>query len=126
MINLPNITNSQILDFSAAALPVTFRCMNEKLGADRRITQFILPIGCHINLDGTALFIPIATIFISQMSGITLGLGELLTIVLITTIGTLSSASIPSGAIVRILLILASIGVPTHNVTLLLTIDWLL
>lgn len=65
---------------TAAALPITFRCMNEKLKVDPRITRFVLPIGCNINMDGTALFVSIASIFIAQMNGIKLSFGEIITV----------------------------------------------
>lgn len=66
--------------FSAAALPISFRCMTDKLKVDPRVTKFVLPIGCNINMDGTALFIAIASIFIAQMNEIKLGFGELCTV----------------------------------------------
>lgn len=65
---------------TAAALPITFRIMTEKLKIDTRITRFVLPIGCNINMDGTALFVAIASVFIAQMNGISLGVGELVTV----------------------------------------------
>lgn len=65
---------------TAAALPITFRIMNEKLKVDTRITRFVLPIGCNINMDGTALFVAVASVFIAQMNGIELGFGELVTV----------------------------------------------
>jgi Na+/H+-dicarboxylate symporter len=48
-----------LLNFRAAALPITFRVMEEKLRIDKRITRFVLPIGCNINMDGTALYVSI-------------------------------------------------------------------
>ena len=50
--------------YSAATLPVTFRCLEENLNIDRRITRFILPIGATINMDGTALYEAVSAIFI--------------------------------------------------------------
>lgn len=64
----------------AAALPVTFRLMTDKLRVDPRVTRFVLPIGCNINMDGTALFVATASIFIAQMNGIFLGFGEIVTV----------------------------------------------
>lgn len=64
----------------AAALPVTFRCMDEKVHVDPRISRFILPIGCNINMDGTALFVAVATIFITQMNEMQLSVGEIVTL----------------------------------------------
>lgn len=66
--------------YRAAALPVTFRLMTEKLRVDPRVTRFVLPIGCNINMDGTALFVAVASIFIAQMNGIYLGFGEIITV----------------------------------------------
>ncbi|XP_005186357.1 excitatory amino acid transporter isoform X1 [Musca domestica] len=109
---------------TAAALPVTFRCMNDKLRVDQRITRFVLPIGCNINMDGTALFISIASIFIAQMSGMTLGFGEIVTVLLTSTAASMSSASVPSAALVLLLVVLTAIDAPVQDVTLLFAVDW--
>ncbi|KAG4072837.1 hypothetical protein HA402_001626 [Bradysia odoriphaga] len=109
---------------TAAALPITFRSMNDKLRIDPRITRFVLPIGCNINMDGTALFIAVASIFIAQMSGMTLGFGELVTVLLTSTAASMSSASVPSAALVLLLVVLSAIDAPVTDVTLLFTIDW--
>uniref|UniRef100_A0A1A9ZW30 Amino acid transporter n=1 Tax=Glossina pallidipes TaxID=7398 RepID=A0A1A9ZW30_GLOPL len=109
---------------TAAALPVTFRCINDKLRVDQRITRFVLPIGCNINMDGTALFISVASIFIAQMSGMTLGFGELVTVLLTSTAASMSSASVPSAALVLLLVVLTAIDAPVQDVTLLFAVDW--
>uniref|UniRef100_A0A182S9E1 Amino acid transporter n=1 Tax=Anopheles maculatus TaxID=74869 RepID=A0A182S9E1_9DIPT len=109
---------------TAAALPLTFRCMNERLKIDSRITRFVLPIGCNINMDGTALFIAVASIFIAQMSNMTLNVGQVVTVVLTSTAASMSSASIPSAALVLLLIALSAIDAPINNATLLFAIDW--
>ncbi|XP_017075902.1 LOW QUALITY PROTEIN: excitatory amino acid transporter [Drosophila eugracilis] len=109
---------------TAAALPITFRCMNEKLKVDPRITRFVLPIGCNINMDGTALYIAVASIFIAQMSGMVLGFGEILTVLLTSTAASMSSASVPSAALVLLLVVLTAIDAPVQDVTLLFAVDW--
>ncbi|XP_030383399.1 excitatory amino acid transporter isoform X2 [Scaptodrosophila lebanonensis] len=109
---------------TAAALPITFRCMNEKLRVDQRITRFVLPIGCNINMDGTALYIAVASIFVAQMSGMTLGFGELVTVLLTSTAASMSSASVPSAALVLLLVVLTAIDAPVQDVTLLFAVDW--
>lgn len=109
---------------TAAALPLTFRCMNERLKIDSRITRFVLPIGCNINMDGTALFISVASIFIAQMSNMTLNFGQVVTVVLTSTAASMSSASIPSAALVLLLIALSAIDAPINNATLLFAIDW--
>jgi Na+/H+-dicarboxylate symporter len=64
----------------AAALPVTFRCMDQKVKVDSRVSRFVLPIGATVNMDGTALFVSIASVFIAQINEIPLGMGEYVTI----------------------------------------------
>lgn len=63
--------------FRAAALPVTFRSMEGPLQIDPRITRFVLPIGCNINMDGTALFLTVASLFVCQMNDMHLGFAQL-------------------------------------------------
>ncbi|KAJ8676740.1 hypothetical protein QAD02_012527, partial [Eretmocerus hayati] len=109
---------------TAAALPVTFRLVTEKLRVDPRVTRFVLPIGCNINMDGTALFVAVASIFIAQMNGIPLGFGEIVTVVLTSTAASVSSASVPSAALVLLLVVLSAIDAPVKDVSLLFAIDW--
>lgn len=99
--------------------------MNEKLRVDARVTRFVLPVGCNLNMDGTAIFIAIASIFITQMSGITLSFGELVTVLLCSTAASMSSASVPSAALVLLLVVLQAIDAPMHDVSLLFAVDWL-
>uniref|UniRef100_A0A8C6XDT1 Amino acid transporter n=1 Tax=Naja naja TaxID=35670 RepID=A0A8C6XDT1_NAJNA len=65
---------------SAGTLPVTFRCLEENLGIDKRVTRFVLPVGATINMDGTALYEAVAAIFIAQMNGIVLDGGQIVTV----------------------------------------------
>ena len=65
---------------SAAALPVTFRCLEENLGIDKRVTRFVLPVGATVNMDGTALYEAVAAIFIAQMNRIYLSPGQVVTV----------------------------------------------
>lgn len=66
--------------FSAGTLPVTFRCLEENLGIDKRVTRFVLPVGATINMDGTALYEAVAAIFIAQMNGVHLDMGQIVTV----------------------------------------------
>ena len=66
--------------FSAAALPVTMRCIEENCGIDQRVSRFVLPVGATINMDGTALYEAVAAIFIAQYNDITLDFGQIVTI----------------------------------------------
>ncbi|KAJ1519683.1 hypothetical protein ONE63_004946 [Megalurothrips usitatus] len=108
---------------TAAALPISIRTM-DSLGIDQRVTRFVLPIGCAINMDGTALFIAVACIFIAQMNYMTLGWGDLATVCLTSTLASMSSASVPSAALVLLLMVLSTIGVPAGEASLLFAVDW--
>ncbi|GCB85808.1 hypothetical protein scyTo_0026485, partial [Scyliorhinus torazame] len=64
----------------SATLPITFRCLEDKIGLDKRITRFVLPVGATINMDGTALYEALAAIFIAQVNNFELNFGQILTI----------------------------------------------
>ncbi|XP_026732951.1 excitatory amino acid transporter isoform X1 [Trichoplusia ni] len=110
---------------TAAALPVTLRALESRLAVDARVTRFVLPIGCNINMDGTALFLAVASVFVCQMNNIHLGFAQLATIFLTSTAASVSSASVPSAAMVLLLVVLAAVDAPTHDVSLLFAVDWL-
>uniref|UniRef100_A0AAQ4Q493 Amino acid transporter n=1 Tax=Gasterosteus aculeatus aculeatus TaxID=481459 RepID=A0AAQ4Q493_GASAC len=111
---------------SAGTLPVTFRCLEENLGIDKRVTRFVLPVGATINMDGTALYEAVAAIFIAQMNGIHLDPGQIVTVSLTATLASVGAASIPSAGLVTMLLILTAVGLPTQDISLLVAVDWLL
>jgi len=108
---------------TAAALPINFRCM-EKNRVDPRISKFVLPIGATVNMDGTALFVTVASIFIAQMNDIPLNAGSYATVVLTSTAASIASASVPSAALVLMLIVLSAIDAPVQDVSLLWAIDW--
>ncbi|XP_071761763.1 excitatory amino acid transporter 2-like isoform X1 [Centroberyx gerrardi] len=111
---------------SAGTLPVTFRCLEENLGIDKRVTRFVLPVGATINMDGTALYEAVAAIFIAQMNGIDLDWGQIVTVSMTATLASVGAASIPSAGLVTMLLILTAVGLPTQDISLLVAVDWLL
>ncbi|XP_068598005.1 excitatory amino acid transporter 2a [Brachionichthys hirsutus] len=111
---------------SAGTLPVTFRCLEENLGIDKRVTRFVLPVGATINMDGTALYEAVAAIFIAQMNGISLDWGQIITVSMTATLASVGAASIPSAGLVTMLLILTAVGLPTQDISLLVAVDWLL
>ncbi|PKU40593.1 excitatory amino acid transporter 1 isoform x2 [Limosa lapponica baueri] len=65
---------------SSATLPVTFKCLEEINGVDKRVTRFVLPVGATINMDGTALYEALAAIFIAQVNNFDLNFGQIITI----------------------------------------------
>ncbi|XP_052088806.1 excitatory amino acid transporter-like [Mytilus californianus] len=111
---------------SSATLPVTFRCLEENLKVDRRVTRFILPIGATINMDGTALYEAVAPIFIAQMNGIDLSFGQIIIVSLTATCASIGAASIPSAGLVTMLMVLTAVNLPTEDISLILAVDWFL
>ncbi|KAG7168361.1 Excitatory amino acid transporter 2-like [Homarus americanus] len=111
---------------SSATLPITFRCLEENNKIDKRVTRFVLPVGATINMDGTALYEAVGSIFIAQMYGIHLGPGELVTVSLTSTLASIGAASIPSAGLVTMLLVLTAIGLPTEHASLIFAVDWIL
>ncbi|KAI6238678.1 Amino acid transporter [Aphelenchoides fujianensis] len=108
-----------------AALPVSMHCMEDVLQVDRRVSRFVLSLGSSANMDGNALYEAIAVIFIAQLHGVQLALSEVVTISLIATLASLGLNSVPAG-LVSILMILTSVDLPTSDIPLLFTVDWLI
>ncbi|CAF0984124.1 unnamed protein product [Didymodactylos carnosus] len=111
---------------SAATLPVTFRCLEENLKLDRRVTRFVLPIGATVNMDGTALYEAVAPVFLAQLMGRTLGIGQLIVVSLTATVASIGAASIPSAGLVTMLLVMSAVNIPAKEITIIFAIDWAL
>lgn len=77
-----------------------------------------------MNMDGTALFISISAVFMSQLSGRSLGAAELVIVIVTSFVASLSSAPVPSAALVLLVVVLEAIEIPLQNVGLLYAIDW--
>ncbi len=124
------IAPAQLLAFStsssAATLPVTMERCEEKLGVSEEVSSFVLPLGATINMDGTALYQGVATVFIAQALGIDLGLGAQLTIVLTAVLASIGTAAVPSAGIIMLLIILEAVGVPATGIALILGVDRIL
>jgi Na+/H+-dicarboxylate symporter len=114
---------------SNATLPVTMETAEEKLGVSKPISSFVLPLGATINMDGTALYQGVATVFIAQVYAHHLGIGDLLTIVLTATLASIGTAGVPSAGIIMLILVLQSIGMSGEagaGIALILGVDRIL
>ncbi|GMR38630.1 hypothetical protein PMAYCL1PPCAC_08825, partial [Pristionchus mayeri] len=122
---IPAIMTAFGTSSSAATLPITFRCLND-LGIDHRITKFVLPVGAMINMDGTALYEAVGSIFIAQLNGMDLNIGQIITVSVTATMASIGAASIPSAGLVTMIIVLTALGLPSNDISLILAIDFLL
>ncbi|CAG9859587.1 unnamed protein product [Phyllotreta striolata] len=111
---------------SSATLPLTIRCLEEKNGVDSRVARFCLPIGSAINMDGTALYEAVAAIFIAQVRHVPMDFGTLVAISITATAASIGAAGIPQAGLVTMVMVLDTLGLPAEDVSLILTVDWLL
>lgn len=125
-----SISPAQLLAFStsssAATLPVTMDCVENKLGVSKEISGFVLPLGATINMDGTALYQAVATLFIAQTMGMSLDLSAQITIVITAVLASIGSAAVPGAGMVMLVIILESVGIDPAGIALIFGVDRLL
>uniref|UniRef100_A0A673W0V2 Amino acid transporter n=1 Tax=Salmo trutta TaxID=8032 RepID=A0A673W0V2_SALTR len=120
------LVTALMISSSSATLPVTFRCAEENLRIDKRITRFVLPVGATINMDGTALYEAVAAIFIAQLNDYSLDVGQIVTISITATVASIGAAGVPNAGLVTMVIVLTAVGLPANDVTLIVAVDWLL
>lgn len=127
---IKSISPAQLLAFStsssAATLPVTMDCVTENVGVDRKVSSFVLPLGATINMDGTSCYQAVAAVFIANVMGFDLNLGDQLSIVLTATLASIGSAAVPGAGMVMLAIVLGHLGVPMEGIGLILGIDRIL
>ena len=117
---------AMIFAFSSASsvgtLPLTLEC-SEKLGADKEVASFVLPLGATINMDGTAIYQGVCAIFIAACFGIDLSLGDMATIVVTATLASIGTAGVPGAGMVMLAMVLQSVGLPVEGIALVAGVD---
>ncbi len=120
----------QLLAFStsssAAVMPVSIKTAEEKMNVKPEVSQFIIPLGATINMDGTALYQIVATFFLAQLFQIDLGITTILLITFTALAASIGAPSAPGTGIVILSTILIAAGIPPVGVVLLLGVDRLL
>ncbi|EEP29315.1 dicarboxylate/amino acid:cation symporter [Shuttleworthella satelles] len=107
---------------SVGTLPLNMEC-TEKLGAKKEIASFVLPLGATINMDGTAIYQGVCSIFIASCYGIHLTFPQMLTIVLTATLASIGTAGVPGAGMVMLAMVLQSVGLPVDGIALVAGVD---
>ena len=110
---------------SEAALPRAMELL-ERFGVPRRIVSFVLPLGYSFNLDGTTLYLSLASVFVAQAAGVQLSVGQQITMMLTLMLTSKGVAGVPRAALVILAATLGSYGLPLEGVTLILGVDALM
>ncbi len=124
------ISPAQFLAFStsssAATLPVTIDCVQDRIGVSKKVTGFVLPIGATVNMDGTSLYQAVAAVFLAQIHFIDLSAFELVSIGLLCIMASIGSAAVPSAGIVMLMVVLISLNLNPAWIAIILPVDRIL
>lgn len=125
-----DIRDPQLLAFStassAAVMPVSMKTANQKLGVAPHISDFIIPIGATVNMDGTALFQCVTTLFMAQAYGIELTVVNLVLITFTVVAASIGTPAIPGGGVIILASVLQSVGIPLDGLIVIIGIDRIL
>lgn len=130
MIFLKKIRPAQIFAFSTASsnatIPVTLRCVTERMGVNNSVASFTVPFGATINMDGTAIMQGVATVFLANVYGIDLGVGGYLTVIAMAVLASIGTAGVPGVGLVMLTMVLSQVGLPLEGIALILGVDRLM
>ena len=120
------MSSAMIFAFSSASsmgtLPINMKCC-EDLGADHDVTAFVLPLGATINMDGTAIYQGVCAVFIAACYGIDLTVGQMITIVITSTLASIGTAGVPGSGMIMLAMVLQSVGLPVEGIALVAGVD---
>jgi len=114
---------------SAATLPVTFNCVQNKLNVSPKAAEFVLPLGATMNMDGTVLYEGVAVIFLIQlfggMPGAEITLSPVITIVIFLTavLASIGAAAVPDAGLITMVLVANAVGLSVEYIPLIFAVD---
>jgi Na+/H+-dicarboxylate symporter len=111
---------------SAATLPVTIECVNGNLKVPEKVTDFVLPIGATVNMDGTSLYQAVAVIFLAQYHDVDLSIMQQLGIVATATLASIGAAAVPGAGLIMLMIVLDSVGLNPIWIAIVLPVDRIL
>lgn len=112
-------------DSSVATLPYTMQC-TEKMGVNKDIGRFVLSLGATINMDGVAIYLGVASVFMANCCGIDLTMNQYLAIAFASTVASIGTPGIPGGSLALMAMVFASAGIPVECVAVAAGIDRLI
>lgn len=107
---------------SAATLPVSKECARE-LGAEDDIASFVLPLGSTINMDGTAIYQCVATVFIASCAGMNLTIGQMVVVVVTATLASIGTAGVSGAGMIMLAMVLETLNIPVSYIGLIVAVD---
>jgi Na+/H+-dicarboxylate symporter len=111
---------------SGATLPVTLETVEKRLGVDKGVGSFVIPLGATINMDGTAIMQGVATVFIAQAYNVDIGMAGYLMVILTATMASIGTAGVPGVGLITLALVLTQVGLPVEGIALIIGVDRLL
>lgn len=111
---------------SNATIPLNIETLEKKMGVDRRISSFTIPLGATINMDGTAIMQGVAVVFTAQLFGVPLGPAEYATVIATATLASIGTAGVPSVGLITLSMVFNAVGLPLEGIALIMGIDRIL
>ena len=111
---------------SAAVMPLSIKTAEENLKVHPSVSQFVIPLGATINMNGTALYQGVATMFLAQVFGVDLGMSALLLVVVTAVGASIGSPGTPGVGIVILAMVLETVGIPAAGIVLIMGVDRIL
>ena len=108
---------------SNATLPVTLRCAERNLGVSNSVAAFVISLGATINMNGTAMYLGLATLFGAQIFGVELSWAQYGLIALLGTLGAIGAAGIPGAGLIMMALVFGAVGVPLETIAFVAGVD---
>ncbi|MDA9769407.1 dicarboxylate/amino acid:cation symporter [Emcibacteraceae bacterium] len=110
---------------SSATVPLSMDCA-EGAGLKKSPVRFVIPLGSTVNMNGTAVYQGVATIFLAQVYGLEVTFGSYIIISLSTALAAIGSAGIPQGGHIMTLMVFSIVGIPAEGFGLIVGVDWFL
>jgi DAACS family dicarboxylate/amino acid:cation (Na+ or H+) symporter len=111
---------------STATMPITYACLKDRVGLRERSASLGALVGANFNNDGTALYEAMAALFVAQLLGMDLTIGQQVLVVLTSVAASVGAAGIPEAGLVTMTMVFKAVGLPIEFIAILFTVDWFL